>query len=674
MRPSIYFFLCWLLLAGAQACNAQVIRAAELDASASNASARMAATIRSRWPAGVISTVKKPGEWGYEEGVLLDGMAAEWHQTANGEDFAYLKAAVDRYVTADGTIRIDGKDAVFRSSEHTLDDVELGRAVLLVYRVTLEPRYYKAAKFLHDQLSTQPRTASGGYWHKQIYPNQMWLDGAYMAEPFRAAYAATFHQPDEFNDIAKQLLLMDAHMRDAKSGLLRHGWDESRAMPWANKQSGLSPSVWARADGWYAMALVDTLEWMPREHWKRPALIAALQRLMAASVKVQDPQTGMWWQVMDRGGDRLAQVQHKGQHAEVMPGPQNGNFVETSATAMFVYALSKGVRLGYLAPEPFEAAATRGWSRLQDHVKLLAGGLVSLSGTVKAAGLGGKPYRDGSFEYYVGEPTGDDDAKGVGAFLLAGSERAQAGDLARSKGLGKTVLLDAWFNSQTRTNAAGQTELFHYKWEDDANSGFSFFGRAFMRYGAQLAELRTRPEPASLARAQVYLIASPDTAGKNPTPHFMDDASAAAIESWVRAGGVLVLMENDKTNSEFEHFNTLSERFGIHFNPVLRNSVTGNHFEMGRLDVPADGVLFRAAHRAYTKEISTIRVSGPARAVYTDKGDVLIAIAKVGTGTVLAVTDPWLYNEYTDGRKLPPEYDNYGAAKEIAAWAIAQAK
>ena len=126
---------------------------------------------------------------GYEEGVLLDGLAAEWHVTANGADFAYIKAAVDKYVTADGTI------SGFKPAGHTLDDIEMGRATLLVYRVTQQDKYAKAAKFLHDQLAQQPRTASGGYWHKQIYPNQMWLDGAYMAEPFRAAYAATFQQP-----------------------------------------------------------------------------------------------------------------------------------------------------------------------------------------------------------------------------------------------------------------------------------------------------------------------------------------------------------------------------------------------------------------------------------------------------------------------------------------------
>src|SRR5271170_5487520 len=200
----------------------------------------MAATVIKMWPTGAVLTTVHPGVWGYEEGVLLDGMAAEWHSTADGQDFKYIKGAVDKYVTNDGTI------TGYKADGHTLDDIEMGRAVLFVYRVTQQAKYYKAAKFLEDQLALQPRTASGGYWHKKIYPNQMWLDGAYMAEPFRAAYAVTFQQPGDFDDIAKQLLLMDAHMRDRKTGLLKHGWDDSGAgktMPWADKTTGLSPEA-----------------------------------------------------------------------------------------------------------------------------------------------------------------------------------------------------------------------------------------------------------------------------------------------------------------------------------------------------------------------------------------------------------------------------------------------
>src|ERR1700744_6348818 len=299
----------------------------------------MAATVIKMWPTGAVLTTVHPGVWGYEEGVLLDGMAAEWHSTAVGEDFKYIKTAVDKYVTDDGTIK------GYKADGHTLDDIEMGRAVMLVYRVTQQAKYAKAAKFLHEQLALQPRTTNGGYWHKQIYPNQMWLDGAYMAEPFRAAYAVTFQEPGDFDDIAKQLLLMDEHMRDPKTGLMKHGLDVSKQMPWADKTTGLSPEVWARAMGWYAMALVDVLDWFPKDHPQRASLIASLNRADAAVAAFQDKQTGLWWQVTDKGDTP-------------------GNYLEASASCMFVYSLAKGVRMGYLPPN-YEERANRGWEGIQ---------------------------------------------------------------------------------------------------------------------------------------------------------------------------------------------------------------------------------------------------------------------------------------------------------------------
>ncbi len=555
----------------------------------------MAATVLQQWP------VSTHDQWAYEEGTLLDGIAAEWHTTANGDDFAYIKAAVDKYVTADGTI------TGYKASGHTLDDIEMGRATLLVYRVTQQDKYAKAAKFLEDQLALQPRAASGGYWHKQIYPNQMWLDGAYMAEPFRTAYAATFQQPADFDDIAKQLLLMDAHMRDEKTGLLRHGWDESKSMPWADKTTGLSPEVWARAMGWYEMALVDVLDWFPKDHPQRAALVAALNRTMAAVVKAQDPQSGLWWQVMSRpphNGPGMAR-QPDGSIRLGVEHSAGGNYLEASASCMFTYALAKGVRMGYL-PAADEAAAKHAWDGIQKHfITTNPDGNLTLHGTVKVGGLGGTPYRSGTFDYYIGEPVVDQDAKGVGAFLLAGSEMEQASDaplapkktglLPSSKDYRSgeqptthriTALIDAWFSSQTRKNAFGQTELFHYKWSDDSNSGYSFFGRAFRHYGATLATLPEAPTTAALAKAQVYIIASPDIPSKNPNPHYMDKASGDAIEAWVKAGGVLLLFSNDRDNTEFEHFNTLSDRFGMHFNPVLSHHVIEPDHSTGEVVLP----------------------------------------------------------------------------------------
>jgi unsaturated rhamnogalacturonyl hydrolase len=607
---------------------------------------KMAATVLQQHPA----TTPAPCTWGYEDGVRLDGMVAMWHNTADPAIFHFIQSSVDPCIAADGSI------VGYKPETHTLDNIEMGRAVLFLYRVTSQPKYALAARFLHGQLDLQPRTPSGGYWHKQIYPNQMWLDGAYMAEPFRAEYAATFQSPADFDDIAKQLLLMDQHMRDPDSGLLRHGWDESKQMPWADKTTGLSPEVWGRAMGWYAMALVDTLDWFhpssDQSHPQRAALIAALNRTMAAVIEVQDAKTGLWWQVMTHGSEP-------------------GNFFEASASCMLPYALARGVRMGYL-PQADEENAKRAWEGIQKQfITTNPDGTLILQNTVKVGGLGGTPYRAGDFNYYIHEPVVDQDKKGIGAFLLAGSETEQTA--TQSLGQHKTALMDAWFNSQTRKNAFGQTELFHYKWEDDSASGYSLFGRAFQSYGVSLATLPTAPTAAALANASIYLIASPDIPAKNPNPHYMDKPSADAIVAWVRSGGVLLLFSNDRDNTEFDHFNTLSDRFGIHFNPVLSHHVVGDDHAAGEVVIPANTGIFGSGFTAFMKDTSSIAVHGPAKAVVTDHGDIMIAISHLGKGVVLAVTDPWVYNEYADGRKMR-QYDGFEAAQDLAAWAVHQSK
>ena len=607
------------------------------------------------WPEGRIDTVKNPGEWSYEEGVLLDGMTAEWRATGDGRLFQYVHAAVDRSVDEKGAIQMSG-GRPFPVDAHSLDNIEMGRSVLTLYRVLRKPRYYTTAKFLHDQVEAQPRNASGGYWHKEIYPNQMWLDGAYMAEPFMANYARTFDHPEEMDGAARQLLLMAAKMSDRQTGLLHHGWDdsgESGKMNWANPKTGLSPEVWARAMGWYVMALFDVLERMPASDPQRAALEDVAQRTMAAVVHYQDPESGLWWQVMDKGG-------------------QKGNYLEASASCMFVYALAKGVRLGVL-PLSSDHAAVRGWAAIQSRFVKPDG---TLSGTVKVAGLGGTPYRSGTYDYYVGEAVGDNDAKGVGSYLLALSEmtqRRRAGaQLARARG--KTVLFDAWFNSQTRKSADGHEELFHYKPNDDADSGYSFWARMFGQYGMRVESLPEAPRTSDLKGASIYVMPSPDNLKLNPNAHFMDRESAEAVVAWVKAGGVLVFMENDVDHADQTHFDLLSDQFGIHFNPVLRNAELNGSYDNTVVPIPAGlGGIFRHAHKAVMKETCTIAVSSPAKPVLVDRGDTMMAVAHLGRGLVYANVDPWVYNEYTNGLKTPLDNDNFAGGQELTRWLVGEA-
>ena len=622
------------------------------------------------WPEARITTVKQPGAWSYEQGVLLDGMVAQWRATGDGRMFTYVKAAVDRAVSKDGVIRVG--DEPFPAAAHSLDNIEMGRSLVVMYRVTQDKRYYLAAKYLHDQLHQQPKNASGGYWHKEIYPDQMWLDGAYMAEPFMANYARTFNHEADMEEVASQLLLMDAKMRDRKTGLLHHGWDESRKMPWADKR-GLSPEVWARAMGWYCMALVDVLERMPDTDPQRAAVEDLTRRVMTIVIHYQDPDTGLWWQVMDKG-NRAAFTTGKGGGVTVVTpaqGAAKGNFPEASASCMFVYALMKGVRMGVLTSN-FTARAEFGWLGIQRAFVKPDG---TLSGTVAVAGLGGTPYRSGTFDYYIGERVVDNDAKGVGAYLMASSEMIQHGRSADlfAKSVGKTVLFDAWFNSQKRKTADGREELFHYKLSDDATSGYSFFSRMFQQYGMRTEALAHAPRKEDLERAAVYVIVSPDIPALNPNPHYMDKTSGDAIEAWVKAGGVLMLMENDNQRAEFEHFDTLADRFGIHFNSVIRNEELNNSYENTIVPIAAGtGGIFQHAHKALEKEVCTITPSAPAEGILTDKGDVLMAVARVGRGVVYGNVDPWVYNEYTDGRKLPLGEDNFAGGQELVHWVVAQ--
>jgi unsaturated rhamnogalacturonyl hydrolase len=605
-----------------------------------------------QWPDAMVDTVKRPGEWTYEEGVLLDGVLAEWRVTGDGRLFKYVKAAIDRSVEKDGTV-LFGEKAPFPVKEHSLDNIEMGRATLSVYRVTGDERYYKAVKFLHDQMKAQPKNSAGGYWHKQIYPNQMWLDGAYMAEPFMEGYGKTFNDQKSMDEAVAQLLLMDQRMRDHKTGLMKHGWDPSLKMDWVDKESGLSPEFWGRSMGWYAMAVVDVLERMPAADPQRLALEDVAQRLLTTIVHYQDPASGLWWQVLDKGG-------------------QQGNYLEASVSCMFVYAMAKGVRLG-VAPMTLVPAVMKGWTGIQKKFVKSDG---TLSGTVKVAGLGGKPYRSGTYEYYVGEEVGDNDAKGVGSYLMALSEVTQiqhAGELLR-RARGKTVLVDAWFNSQTRKLPEGGPQLYHYKWNDDANSGYSAWGHMFQQYGMHTEMLDHAPRAEDLKGVKIYVIASPDIPALNPKTHFMDEESAAAIEAWVKAGGVLVFMQNDPAHADQTHFNLLSDRFGIHYNVVDVNAQVGDDYSTTMVPIAAGmGGIFHHAHRALMKDTCTITASGKAKPILTFRGNTFMSVAHVGRGLVYANVDPWIYNEYTDGRRSPLDEDNFAAGVELTRWLVTQA-
>jgi len=289
---------------------------------------------------------------------------------------------------------------------------------------------------------------------------------------------------------------------------------------------------------------------------------------------------------------------------------------------------------------------------------------------VKAIGLGTDEVHDGSYSYYVSQEVISNDPKGVGAFLLASTEMEAASTV--ELGRGKTILLDAWFNSQTRKDATGAMVSYHYKWNDFSNSGNSLFGNLLRSYGLKTDTLYKAPTVAELNKTQIYLIISPDNPNWNPKPNYMNEQDATQIAEWVKQGGMLVMMENDPSHADIEHLNILAEHFGMHFNSVLRNAVDGDKYEMGQIDVSGDGPVFHSPHKLFMKEICTLTLKQPATQIWQNKGDTMLALAHYGKGTVVGFVDPWLYNEYTDGRKLPLSYDNLAGGSEYVRWLLEQ--
>ncbi|HVE56925.1 MAG TPA: glycoside hydrolase family 88 protein [Pyrinomonadaceae bacterium] len=603
-------------------------------------SVRLADTLMNRiWvddgnPAGI------PRSWTYEQGVQLKAVEQMWYSTGDPKYFSFIKTGMDFWFDKDGNLKYD-------ADEYNIDHVTPGRALMTLYRVTNEEKYKRAIEQIRGQLKTHPRTKEGGFWHKKIYPFQMWLDGLYMGEPFYAEYSAVWNE-DNWNDIANQFVWMENHARDPKTGLLYHGWDESRQQKWANKETGLSPHVWGRAMGWYAIALVDVLDVFPKNNPRRAELVAILNREAEAITKYQD-KDGLWWDIID------------------LPAKEK-NYHESSASAMFVYALAKGVRQGNL-PEKYLQTANKGWAGIKkEFIKELPDGNLNWEGTVSVSGLGGNPYRDGSYEYYMSEKLRTNDAKGLGPAVMAAVEME---NLAGGRmGAGKTVMLDDYFNHEVRKDGS----VWHYKWNEMGHPGFYALGEQFKSYGAQLATLSAAPTKENLRSASVYIIVDPDTDKETEKPNYISEADAKNIADWVKSGGVLLMLGNDFGNADFDHWNILAGKFGIEFNKDNKNLVKNDVYEQGRVNVPEGNMIFKNARELYLKEISTQKLSGNAKSILDWNGDHVMSVTKYGKGTVFALGDPWLYNEYVDGRKMNGLFQNHLAARELSAWLLTQSK
>ena len=554
-------------------------------------------------------------------GLLLHGFEAEWLNTADPVYFDYIRKSVDQVVAPNGSIQSSDEEL------SRFDTIVLGRQLLMLYGATLDPRYAKAATTLFNALQRQNSTSGD-----QAKPPQDILHNPdaslIQAEPFYAEYAATFDRPDAFKEIARRFSSLDGPAQESTSGKTIDGRDVPKEGAAVAPKMGLVPPSNASTTGSQMIALVETLAYFPENDSNRAPLVTRFRREAANAVLLQDEKTGLWSNVPNRKEIKR----------------NNSDF---SGPSMIIYALAKGVRLGYL-PERDLAIADRGFNAVLVHsIMKERGDQIALTRNVL------------------------DDPMQVSTLLLASTEIGSAS--TAKLGRGKTVLLDAWFNSQKRPDAFGREVYFHYKWNDQSNSGYSLFGHIFNNFGAMTRTLEAAPTDAALNKAQVYIIVSPDIPVKNPDPHYMNPHDATQIAEWVKRGGILMMMENDPANADLEHLNLLAEKFGIHFNSLIRNKVDGDKFEMGKISIDGESdPIFHNSHSIFMKEICTISVSPPAAASLKDHGDVLMAASKYGKGTVFAAVDPWLYNEYTDGRKLPSSYDNYAAGEELVRWVLKQ--
>ena len=349
---------------------------------------------------------------------MLDGIPAgkvKWNYTTGLELLAIRDAGeawnrpdfiayADRYY--DTIVQADGSVLTYSRAKYNLDHICPGRALFSLYNRTGEQRYAQVLDTLYAQLRAQPRNFDGGFWHKAVYPHQMWLDGLYMAEPFYAEYAMTHLTgaalDDAVADIVNQFVTVGKHTWDSATGLYRHAYDDSREMFWCDSISGQSAHAWCRAMGWYAMAIVETMQYLGKNDATRP-MQAILERIYDVLPKYADPRTGMWYQVLDQPG-------------------REGNYLESTGSVMFVYAQLKAVRLGYLPEEMREEALHRYEQFVDRFIRENADGTISMTDCCAVAGLGGKQRRSGTFEYYISEPVIENDCKGVGPFIWASLE------------------------------------------------------------------------------------------------------------------------------------------------------------------------------------------------------------------------------------------------------------
>lgn len=340
----------------------------------------------------------KKSKWNYVDGCMIKAILEMYSITGDKKYLDFADGFVDAKVDDNGII------AGYNVEDLNIDNVNAGKTLFELYDITGKEKYRKAIDLIYSQIEKMPRTKEGNFWHKKIYPNQVWLDGLYMGQPFYAEYDTRYGNKEHYSDIFNQFKNVYRIMRNPLNGLYYHAYDESREIFWCDKVTGLSQNVWLRAIGWYSMALLDTYDKIDKDVTEiRDFLKKALTELVEAMIKYQDKETGMWYQVVNFGG-------------------MDKNYLETSGSSILAYAILKGVRLGVL-PEEYRKYGEKAFDGVtRNKLNVDENGELHMDGICLVAGLGGDAKRPGTYDYYMSEPVVKDDAKGVGPYLLAYTE------------------------------------------------------------------------------------------------------------------------------------------------------------------------------------------------------------------------------------------------------------
>jgi unsaturated rhamnogalacturonyl hydrolase len=339
----------------------------------------------------------QPNKWNYIDGCMITSILSLYEMTGDRKYLDFADNFVGWFVQEDGSIK------TYSTQEYNLDNINPAKNLFKLYDLTGKEKYRKAMDTVRAQLDTMPRTKGGNFWHKNIYPYQIWLDGMYMAQPFYMEYERRYNKMTGCLDSFKQFKNVEALMKDSRTGLYYHGYDESRQMYWADPETGCSPNFWLRALGWFTVALVDTAEAMDESMYYEYRFLQGMLKDLADSLLPFQDESGMFYQVVDKKDDER-------------------NYLETSGTALIAYGLLKGVRLGLL-PKRFEEFGLKAFDGItQKYLSRNEDGSPKLGGICLVAGLGGEQHRDGSLEYYFSEPVVENEAKGVAPLILAYTE------------------------------------------------------------------------------------------------------------------------------------------------------------------------------------------------------------------------------------------------------------